>query len=85
MESVSESNQMLARSGRFYTNFMDRLQELTSYLSNETVFSVESLLDAFIALYTDCKSMTPQSEYITAFVEKCKYFGCWKAGIYKER
>lgn len=64
------STDHLAQSGRFYTSFIDRLSELSSSLANETVFSIETLLDAFIALYTDCKAMSPQSEYIASFLAK---------------
>ena len=39
---------------------------------DETAISYETLLDAFIALYTDGKACS-NSEHITGFVSKCKY------------
>jgi hypothetical protein len=52
-----------------------RLDELTLHINRGSEFiSSESLIDAFIALFTDCKAVATQSEYISNFVLKCKLF-----------
>jgi hypothetical protein len=52
----------------------DRLDEIASYVSTEEKLpqlSLETLLDAFTAIYSDCKTITSQNEQISGFVSKC--------------
>jgi flagellar motor switch protein FliG len=53
----------------------DRLQKLAEFISTEEnipALSLETLLDTFIAVYTDCKLATNRTEPISNFIEKCK-------------
>lgn len=61
---------------------MDRFDELKAYLLNshpqfsDSPMSIETLLDAIIAIYDDYKAY-PNSErnpVITRFIQKCKCF-----------
>lgn len=59
----------------FASMFGDRLQQVT-YLTSDTTsptLSFECLLDAFLALYTDCKGLSSQTEHVSNFLEKCLY------------
>lgn len=51
-----------------------RLSDLSLYLSteeNQPPLSIETLLDAFIAIYADVKSLSGRNEQITGFISKC--------------
>ena len=51
-----------------------RLEQLSSYVSTEDnapALSMETLLDTFVAVYTDCKSATTQNEQIQGYLSKC--------------
>jgi hypothetical protein len=52
----------------------DRLLELSQLLSTEEkspALTLETLMDTFIAVYTDCKSAANQNEQISNFLQKC--------------
>lgn len=56
----------------FVDTLKSRLDELSVHINRDTEFiTSESLIDAFIALFTDCKAVATQSEYISNFVLKC--------------
>jgi hypothetical protein len=52
----------------------NRLEELSLAINEggEEKLTVESLVDAFIALHTDCKASANQNEYIGTFAQKCE-------------
>jgi hypothetical protein len=58
----------------FTAVMQSRLNELSALVSTENnspALSLETLLDTFLAVYTDCKFATNQNEQITAFIQKC--------------
>ncbi len=60
--------------GDFASIFESRLERIASF-SNDAVLpslSVDSLLDALLALYTDCKELSTQTEHVQKFLKKCK-------------
>ncbi|KAJ3325912.1 Rho-associated protein kinase 2 [Boothiomyces sp. JEL0866] len=51
----------------------ERLLELSDYISteeNSPPLSLETLLDIFVAVYTDCKAATNQNDQITTFISR---------------
>ncbi|KAJ3277142.1 hypothetical protein HDV01_000194 [Terramyces sp. JEL0728] len=51
----------------------ERLLELSDYISteeNSPPLSLETLLDIFVAVYTDCKAATNQNDQISAFITR---------------
>ena len=47
------------------------LEKLLSTEENTPALSVETLLDMFLAVYTDCKLASNKNEHLSRFVEKC--------------
>ncbi|KAJ3296237.1 hypothetical protein HK104_001802 [Borealophlyctis nickersoniae] len=69
----------MATATDFTTPLRHRLDQISNHVSNETAYpslTLEGLLDTFLALYTDCKAATNQTEQLSAFVKKYdKIFG----------
>lgn len=66
---------MANTSDTFPSIMKERLLELSDYISteeNSPPLSLETLLDIFVAVYTDCKAATNQNDQITAFISRCK-------------
>jgi flagellar motor switch protein FliG len=61
----------------FSALMQERLQELAELVSTEEnvpALSLETLLDTFMAVYTDCKLATNQNDQIAGFLQKCIAF-----------
>ena len=58
----------------FLSIHRERLKELSELISTEENFpalTLETLLDTFVAVYTDCKAATNQTDQISSFLSKC--------------
>lgn len=58
----------------FSSVMKDRLKELADFVSTEEntpALSLETLLDAFTAVYTDCKLALNQNDQISGFLQRC--------------
>jgi hypothetical protein len=53
---------------------LDEIWALTSSEENYPSFSLETLLDTFVAVYSDCKAADNQSQQILKFLQKCSLF-----------
>lgn len=59
----------------FASHVRPRLDQLSEVVSNEFAtpsLSVETLLDTFLALYTDCKALRNKEGPLTNFLRKCE-------------
>ncbi|KAI8909856.1 hypothetical protein DFJ77DRAFT_512718 [Powellomyces hirtus] len=59
--------------GALASQVRGRLEQISSMASSDTIspsLSFETLLDTFLALYTDCKASSPQAGHINNFIQK---------------
>lgn len=58
----------------FASIMKDRLSELSNLISTEEntpSLSLETLMDTFLAVVSDCRAATNQNEQISSFLQKC--------------
>lgn len=74
LSELSTNQIIMENTADFKASVSDRLMEMSAYVSTEEnapQLSFETLMDAFLAIHTDCKAITNKNEQISGFVAKC--------------
>lgn len=63
----------MSQEEEFTQRFQNRLDQIAQLSNDSSIpsLSVEGLVDAVIALYTDCKELSSQTEHVQKFIKKC--------------